>query len=141
MSHPVHGTSADSPAPLLISACRLMLYLRNEVFDSTREFYRNVLGFRINHEWDSEDGRGVMFDCGACIIELIDPAPGRDIPASVGVSLRTPDVNGLWRRLSPVCPSATPLNIRDWGDTDFELRDPGGFRVVFFSPTDPTKKE
>jgi len=116
-----------------------MFYLRADVFDRTRRFYSDLLGLRALYEWDDSDGRGVMFDCGACIIELIEPAPGRDIPAAIGVSLRTSDVKELWNRLSSVGASVSSLRVRDWGDSDFELRDPAGFRIVFFSPTDPAK--
>jgi hypothetical protein len=121
---------------IVTTEARFKLYLTGSVFDETDQFYGNILSLPVQYRWDhhSQD-RGVMFDTGSAIIELIDNGKHYGAVRGCGISLAVPDVHALWRYLGSAYASVGSLRDRPWGDTDFTVDDPSGFPVTFFSPT------
>ncbi len=115
-----------------VSEFRLKLYPKN--FDASREFYASFLEFPIIKEWnDGVHDRGVMFDTGAGIIELLS-YKGTYIPIrGADVSLRVSDVWVLWNTLKTRATVHFPLRDNAWGDTSFAISDPDGFCITFFT--------
>lgn len=116
-----------------VSELRLKLYV--ERFDETSAFYRDLLGYPVLTSWDrGPEDRGVMFDTGAGIVELL---PRRGGPAPIqgcDLSLAVRDVFALWDALRDRAPVVHPLRHNPWGDTSFCIADPEGFRLTFFTP-------
>lgn len=116
---------------------RLKKYVPTTKYDETYHFYSEVLKLPVKHEWnDGSDGRGVMFDCGSIIIELIENNSKEALPISL--SLLVKNVCNTWQELQSITVSS--LQDRPWGDTDFSIRDPEGFTITFFSPTNLIRK-
>ena len=122
-----------------IQELRLKLYVND--FLAVKNFYEEVLGFAIKRSWDrSSDDRGVMFDTGSGIIELL-PATGKYLaPQGCDLSLGVENVWDLWQRLQNNTSIFHKLRDNAWGDTSFCITDPEGFRLTFFSQTPIEKK-
>ena len=110
---------------------RLKLYVND--FSSRRRFYQNTLRWNVTNQWGKSAGRGVMFDTGSGIVELIET--DADYPAVKGcdVSLRVEDVWRLWEDLRDKADVVFALRDNPWGDTSFCIADPGGFEITFFT--------
>ncbi|MEK8132107.1 VOC family protein [Paenibacillus filicis] len=70
-------------------------------FEGTVQFYTEVLGFTIRHQWGEGDGRGIMLDTGdGNYLEVF--AGGAEGPKPEGaflhLALRTEDVDGVTER-------------------------------------------
>ena len=105
-------------------------------YDGLVAFYRDLLGLPVQEVWDGDDGRGTLFRAGAGIIELVADSPHHPAvpPQGVAVAIETDDVDGLYGRLRAAGAEVTlALDDRAWGHRSFEIRDPGGLRLVFFS--------
>jgi uncharacterized glyoxalase superfamily protein PhnB len=105
-------------------------------YDRLVAFYRDVLGLPVHEVWDGDDGQGTLFRAGAGIIELIADSPHHPAapPQGVAVAIETDDVDGLYGRLRAAGADVTlALDDRAWGHRSFEIRDPAGMRLVFFS--------
>lgn len=111
---------------------RLMLYPKD--FAATRTFYENTLNLPVINQWDrGEDDKGVMFQVGPALLELMTPEKEYVPIAGSGVSLMVADVEALWQQLESVVDVVYPLRHNAWGDTSFCVRDPEGFELTFFS--------
>lgn len=121
--------------PLTVQEFRLKLYPRD--FTRVRVFYESTLAFPIVHEWDhGEADRGVMFNTGAAIIELLSPESPRTEhipPTGCDISLHVQNVWDLWEQLQHTCTIIFPLRDNAWGDTSFAIADPEGFEITFFT--------
>lgn len=111
---------------------RLKLYPKD--FYKVKDFYENVLGFPILNRWDGMDNKGIMFDTGMAIIELLTPKDGYVPIQGSNVSLQVADVWTLWEKLKDHSNIVKPLNLRPWGDMAFRIADPEGFQITFFTP-------
>lgn len=111
---------------------RLKLYPRN--FAHMRSFYASTLRFPVVHEWDNgENDKGVMFNTGIAIIELLSPEKEYTAPTGCEISLQVENVWDLWQTLQESCTIHFPLHDNDWGDTSFAIIDPEGFKITFFT--------
>lgn len=111
---------------------RLKLYPRN--FARVRHFYEKILKFPVIQQWDrGEYDRGVMFDTGGAIIELLSLQKKYQPVAGCGLSLKVSDVWQLWKKFRNS--DNVIFGIRDnaWGDTSFKIIDPEGFEICFFT--------
>lgn len=121
----------------LIGEFRLKLYPKD--FDACYDFYHETLGFSIVHEWnDGPEDRGVMFNVGGTIVELLIPDDYVRIQGA-NISLRVTNVWELWEAVKDKMAIVHALRINDWGDTSFAITDPEGFTITFFTKT--TEKE
>lgn len=117
---------------------RLKLYPKD--FFLVKDFYENTLGYPIVNSWDYGNDKGVMFNAGTAIIELITPR-GEYLPIQgSNISLQVEDVWALWEKLKDHPNIVKPLGLNPWvgGDVSFRINDPEGFRISFFSPKKST---
>ena len=101
-----------------------------------KDFYENTLGYPIVNSWDNGNDKGVMFDTGMAVLELLTPKDGYLPVQGSNVSLRVADIWALWEKLKDHPNIVKPLGINPWGDGDLSFRivDPEGFRITFFAP-------
>ena len=110
---------------------RFKLYPKD--FPKLKDFYQNILGFPIITEWEeSEQDRGVMFNTGTTIIELL-PTENFHPVSGCGLSLEVADVWQLWENFKNYQHVEFPLRDNSWGDTSFSIKDPEGLEITFFS--------
>lgn len=116
-----------------INEFRLKLY--PEDFYLQRNFYKNVLGFEIIHEWDREDSKGVMFSVCRTTLEFMWPVEEgfKDIATGSGISLSVDDVHALYAYLKDKVNITHELRDNTWGDSSFGIADPHGYRISFFT--------
>jgi catechol 2,3-dioxygenase-like lactoylglutathione lyase family enzyme len=104
-------------------------------YPRSTEFYREVLGFPLQEEWDAPDGRGALFATGVGVIEVLEDSPHHpaEPPRGVRVSIEVGEVDGLHDRLvgAGVAPT-DPLADRPWGHRSFTIEDPSGLPLTFF---------
>jgi len=111
---------------------RLMLYVKD--FDGMRKFYEEILCFPVLKSWDrGPQDKGIMFDTGSGIIELLLPKEEWQPIQGCKVSLEVKDVRALWNELKNVTPVVFSLQDNPWGDTSFCITDPEGFHLTFFT--------
>lgn len=114
------------------SEFRLKLYPKK--YYECREFYKKALKFPIVNEWDrSSKDKGVMFDTGAGIIELM--RKGMPRKSGCDISLEVKDVWKLYGKMKKKSKIVFNLRNNAWGDTSFRLSDPEGFEITFFTKT------
>jgi len=104
-------------------------------YANTTSFYADVLGFRVQEEWDAPDGRGTLFDTGAGVIEVVEDSPHHpaEPPRGVSVSIEVGDVDWLHAQLTHAGVAPTdPLAERPWGHRSFTIQDPCGLPLTFF---------
>ncbi len=115
-----------------IKQFRLKLYPNN--FDLVRNFYENVLGFNAVKDWDrGNDDKGVMFDVGGAILELLSRKEKNRSAVGSDISLWVEDVHTLWDAMKDSQKIIFPLRDNEWGDTSFCISDPEGFEITFFT--------
>lgn len=121
-----------------VSEFRLKLYPKD--FYGVREFYETELGYKVVDEWDRPESKGVMFDVGGTILELLTPKSGYRPIAGADVSLEVKDVWKLYESMRDKSYILRGLKNNDWGDTSFHITDPEGFRITFFTRHKATHK-
>jgi uncharacterized glyoxalase superfamily protein PhnB len=118
--------------PVVVNEFRLKLYPKD--FALVRSFYEQRLQFPIINEWDrGDDDKGVMFDVGGTILELLSPEDGYKPITGCDLSLEVPDVAMLWEQMKSGSNILHPIRDNDWGDTSFRIADPEGFAISFFT--------
>ena len=104
-------------------------------YPQSTAFYREVLRFPVQEQWDGEDGRGTLFAAGGGVIEVMEDSPHHpaEPPRGVRVSIEVGEVDGLHARLSEagVVPTDS-LADRPWGHRSFTIQDPSGLPLTFF---------
>jgi catechol 2,3-dioxygenase-like lactoylglutathione lyase family enzyme len=107
-------------------------------FELSSAFYRDILGFDVAEHWDDPDGRGTLFRASdAGVIEVFEDTPHHPFerPRGVKVAVEVDDVDGLYERvLGAGVEVVDPVAARPWGHRTFEIRDPSGLPLVFFTP-------
>ena len=106
----------------------------------TSAFYRDVLGFDVTAEFDTDGATYVELGNGNAIIgvqrdDIVaqavpdgDPADFRSPPAGIEVVLEVDDVDAYHQRVrASGHPMAADLEERPWGERDFRVRDPDGY--------------
>lgn len=118
----------------LVTEFRFKLYPKD--FYKVKDFYENVLSYQIVDSWDSENDKGVMFNTGDAILELLTPKDGYKPVQGAGLSLMVKDVWTLWEKLKDHPNIIKPLSLHpsSWGDVGFRIADPEGFQITFFTP-------
>ncbi len=112
---------------------RLKLYPKD--YQRQKQFYDQVLGFAIVHEWDRPESKGVMFKVGESILEFMWPIEHglEDISTGSGLSLGVDDANALYASLKNRVTIGHELRHNAWGDTSFSIIDPEGYAISFFT--------
>ncbi len=111
---------------------RLKLYVKD--FGESKSFYQDFLGYPVIKEWDrGEQDKGLMFDTGTTVLEVLTPEDGYRSLQGVDVSLEVEDVWKLWGKVKDYKNVVFELRDNDWGDTSFKIKDPDGFGLTFFT--------
>ena len=111
---------------------RLKLYPKD--FQLVKNFYEKDLGFRILEEWDNgELNKGVMFQAGQAVLELLSPKNGFKVVSGADVSWEVINVRELWESWKDRPNVIFALRDNSWGDTSFCISDPEGFKISFFT--------
>ena len=104
-------------------------------YSASTAFYRDLLRFPVQEEWDGSDGRGTLFATGGGVIEVMEDSPHHPAaaPCGVRVSIEVGEVDGLHARLAEegIVPT-DPLADRPWGHRSFTIQDPSGLPLTFF---------
>jgi predicted enzyme related to lactoylglutathione lyase len=118
--------------PVIVTEFRLKLYPND--FALVRNFYEERLQFPVVNEWDRGDkDKGVMFNVGGTILELLTPEDGYKPIAGCDLSLEVPDVAELWEQMKNGDNILHPIRDNSWGDTSFRISDPEGYAISFFT--------
>jgi hypothetical protein len=106
-----------------VTQIRVKLYPTD--FERVRDYYAETLGWPVSYQWNhGSDNRGVMFESGSGIIELL-PSKGQAVPVQgCDLSLRVADVWKLWQELQDRVPVVFALRQNPWGDDSFCVADP-----------------
>ena len=108
-------------------------------FDDTTAFYGEALGFPVQEQWADPGGRGTLFRCASAgVIEIFEDSPDHpaEAPRGVKVAVEVDDVNALYDRIRNAGVEVVdPIGDRPWGHRNFEIRDPSGLSLVFFTAT------
>tara|TARA_B100001173_G_C15764764_1_gene452539 strand:- start:122 stop:652 length:531 start_codon:yes stop_codon:yes gene_type:complete len=101
-------------------------------------FYNKILEFPVVRYWRSAGGDGTMLDIGGNIIELFSKNKknygNKNFYGNISMSVRVRDVHKLYEKFSKKNITIGKLVDNDWGDSSFEVLDPEGNRIAFFSP-------
>jgi predicted enzyme related to lactoylglutathione lyase len=110
-------------------------------FAGAMGFYGGVLGFTVQEEWNAPDGRGTLFRCAAGgVIEVVEDSPHHPAaaPRGVKVAIEVDNIDALYSRVTRAGVEVVgPLADRPWAQRSFEIRDPSGLPLVFFTPLSP----
>lgn len=123
-----------------ITEFRLKLYPKD--FYKQRTFYKDTLGLEVEHEWDREDSKGVMFEVGRATLEFMWPAEENlvDLATGSGLSLAVDDAASLYELLKNDVEITHKLRNNPWGDTSFGIKDPHGYKISFFTKNNGYEK-
>jgi len=106
-------------------------------FERSAAFYSDVLGFPVDEHWDDPDGRGTLFRItSGGVIEIVEDSPHHPAEPGSGVTvaIELDDVDGMHDRVTAAgVDVVTALGDRPWGHRNFEIRDPSGLGLVFFT--------
>lgn len=116
-----------------VSEFRLKLYPKD--FYKVRAFYENELGFTVVNEWDRLGSKGVMFNVGGTILELLTPETEYSPVVGADVSWEVKDVWQLYKAMKDKPYLVRGLQDNAWGDTSFRIQDPESFKITFFTKT------
>jgi catechol-2,3-dioxygenase len=107
-------------------------------------FYNKILEFPVVRYWRSAGGDGTMLDIGGNIIELFSKNKknygNKNFYGNVSMSVRVRDVHKLYEKFSKKNITIGKLVDNSWGDSSFEVLDPEGNRIAFFSPSTSKSK-
>lgn len=121
----------------LIKVNEFRLKLFPNDFYKMRKFYEEELGLTVTEDWDHEDRKGVMFKAGETTFELIwfrDSEKKKLQGTETGWEI--PDVWSLYEIMKDKPYLKTELKDTSWGDTAFDIVDPEGFVITFFTVRD-----
>jgi uncharacterized glyoxalase superfamily protein PhnB len=111
-------------------------------FDLSSVFYRDILAFDVAEHWDDADGRGTLFHASdGGVIEVFEDTPHYPFepPSGVKVAVEIGDADAFYERiLSAGVEIVDPVAVRPWGHRTFEIRDPSGLSLVFFTSVQPS---
>lgn len=116
---------------------RVHIYVDN-MQEMTR-FYNRILEFPVVRYWRDASGDGTMINIGGNILELFskrgsDRGYNKQYFGNSSISVRVKDVHKLHDKFSRKNIKVGELKSAEWGDTNFEIIDPEGNRLTFFTP-------
>ena len=113
-------------------------------FERSSAFYGDLLGLAVAEHWDGPDGRGTLYQASSGgVIEIFEDSPHHPFepPAGVKVAVEVDDADALYARVAQAgVEIVEPIGERPWGHRNFEILDPSGLRLVFFSLIDETRQ-
>tara|TARA_Y100000310_G_C20328711_1_gene644216 strand:+ start:108 stop:635 length:528 start_codon:yes stop_codon:yes gene_type:complete len=101
-------------------------------------FYNQILEFPVVRYWRYSDGDGTMLDIGGNIIELFSKGrrnySNKNYYGNVSLSIKVKNVSKLYDHFCTKNITLGELVDNNWGDTSFNIIDPEGNRLAFFTP-------
>ena len=111
-------------------------------FERSSAFYGDLLGFAVAEHWEGPDGRGTLYQAASGgVIEIFEDSPHHPFepPAGVKVAIEVDDADALHERVAQAgVVIVDPIGERAWGHRNFEILDPSGLHLVFFTPIGET---
>lgn len=112
-----------------------------EKWEECVSFYRNVLAFPVVDERERFVEFQVAPGARIGILRPLHPERPERSHDRVIVSICVVSVEEAHSELKARCPDLPPIRKHPWGARVFELRDPEGWRLEFWSSTDGLQKE
>jgi catechol 2,3-dioxygenase-like lactoylglutathione lyase family enzyme len=107
-----------------------------EKWEECVSFYRDVLGFSVVHERERFVEFQVTPDARIGILEPLQPDAPRPSHDRVILSICVEDIEEAHAILAERWPALPAIRKHPWGPRVFELRDPEGWRIEFWTPDD-----
>lgn len=124
-------------------ATELRMVITVDDFEEAVRFYGETLGLAVDEEWDTEEGRGVIFEAGKATLEIFDRTQkesndrleaGRLVPGDVRIALRVEDVDDAFHRsVVEGAPLMSHPIDAPWGDRIARLQTPHGMQMTLFA--------
>ena len=114
-----------------------------EKYDETYDFYKNKLGFKLEHSWDrSEHDKGALFKAGEGLIEILD-RPNDEKRRHLALDYRTPqgvfmgiqvwNIDDLFTKYQANgIPFKQQIVDQPWGHRSFYVLEPNELVLGFF---------
>jgi len=124
----------------------LRIALTVDDFDQAMRFYRDILGLRVDKEWHTSTGNGVVFSVERGTLEVVDVPDAESIDiAEVGsvvgervrLAMRVRGVDEVQRAVTSG--GATLLGgpvLTPWGGHNARVRTPDGIQLTLFEESD-----
>jgi len=116
---------------LRVSSFHTVLFC--EKWEECVSFYRDVLGFRIVEKRDRFVEFEVTGGARIGILRPLNPPARQRGHDSVILSFRVADIEETHAELKSRCAELPAVREHPWGARVFELRDPEGWRLEFWS--------
>jgi hypothetical protein len=113
-----------------------------EEYETTVDFYRCLPGFTVGEFWDrAVDDKGTIFIINSGMIEVLtmprhneDWVWSRERPKGFSIIIQLDDVNSFYEQiLGKNIFIEVDIADMDWGHRSFQISDPNGVRLYFFS--------
>jgi len=113
-----------------------------EVYESTVDFYSRLPAFTIGESWDrADDDKGTVFCINSGMIEVLTMPRhdenwvwSRERPTGFSVIIELDDVDSFYKQIVEKNISIeVDIADMDWGHRSFQISDPNGVRLYFFS--------
>ena len=111
-------------------------------YEATVEFYRCLPGFTVDESWDrAEDDKGTIFLINSGMIEVLTMPRheenwvwSREGPKGFSIIIELDDVDSFFKQIVGK-DFLVEVDIADmeWGHRSFQIADPNGVRLYFFS--------
>jgi catechol 2,3-dioxygenase-like lactoylglutathione lyase family enzyme len=117
---------------LSVESFHAVLFCRE--WDACVAFYRDILGFEIVDEKRGFVEFRVAPDSRIGLIQSSRKAGLKNEEGSFILSFRVENVEGVQKHFTGKCSEITAVRRHPWGARVFELRDPEGRRLEFWTP-------
>jgi catechol 2,3-dioxygenase-like lactoylglutathione lyase family enzyme len=112
-------------------------------YDETSDFYKNKLGFSLEHSWDrNEDDKGVLFKIGQGLIEVLHRPKNSEkyytaldyrIPQGVFTGIQVWNIDELFNQYKAKdIPFKQEIRNQPWGHRSFYVYEPNGLVLGFY---------
>ena len=118
----------------MLPARSLHTVLLCEKWEDCVSFYKDVLEFRVVDERERFVEFQVTAGARIGILRPLHPESPRPSHDRVILSICVEDIEETHAELKARCPDLPAIRKHPWGARVFELRDPEGWRVEFWSP-------
>lgn len=100
------------------------MHLGGRLFEETEFFYTHLLNIPVRHRWnEGSRDRGVMFELGSVVLEIIDNGRTRGKVRGCAISLKVSNVRSLFSSLHKKVKCISKVTAASWGDTGFTIAD------------------
>lgn len=110
---------------------RIVIY--SSKFAESRKFYENLLGLKVESEWNHAAGQlGVVYALSGIHLEILESADNAAEHAFYIYS-KVDDVDTLFKELKDKAEIADTIATQPWKHRNFSIKDPNGYKIKSFS--------